>query len=675
MTVTMVPTTTSPGEKTVVPTSGRFRPDIDGLRALAILLVVGYHAEVPGMAAGFIGVDVFFVISGFLITTVLVNEMDSSGTVRLGRFWARRARRLLPAASLVTVFCLLAGMAVLSPLEWNRLANEGLAATTYWSNVLFGLRAADYFESGAQTSPLLHTWSLSVEEQFYLVWPILLLGILRLSRVAGAQVGRIRVMGIGLVTAASFALSLRLTAGESSWAFFSSLSRGWELGAGALLAVIVPTIGGRWPRWRASARLVGLGVLMTALVVFDGRTPFPGWAAALPVLGTLALISGGPGGDAVSRLLGARPLQTLGRMSYSWYLWHWPILVLGVTYLGVDHLAGQVTLVAVSLVPAALTHWLVENPIRHSVALNASLARTLGVVTLIVGATLGVGLFSWARAAEALRDPRLHALAVARADRPPLAAACATTDVATLEERCMTGDPQGRTTILVIGDSHAAQWLPAIDGAARTLGARVINSVQGNCPSLGVAWSSELPSCGLRRSRLPALVEEIRPQLVLVSHSVGYIGSLVGPSVAADQPLGAWTDSLGQLATQLRNAGTGLAVILDTPRLVEDPIACLSHHREPGRCDMTLADVRRTVASFHRAERDALQRAGHGSALDPLTFLCDDGVCPSTKDGRAIYADTHHLTASFSATLADQVRLFLGQALATSPDIPAPGAD
>jgi peptidoglycan/LPS O-acetylase OafA/YrhL len=660
VTLTVDPRTAPTTVPSVAPAPPRFRPDVDGLRAIAILLVVGYHAGVPGLHAGFMGVDVFFVISGFLITTVLVEEMDRTGTVELRRFWARRARRLLPAASVVALCTLLAGMVVLSPLDWASLANEGLAATTYWSNVLFGLRADDYFGTSVQSSPFLHTWSLSVEEQFYLVWPLLLLVILRAGRAAGAQGRRFLLLALGLVTVSSLAVSLSLTDQESPWAYFSSASRGWELGAGALLAVAFPLLAGLPSRGRVTLRLAGLGLLVAAVATIDGDTPFPGWAATLPVLATVALVAAGHGTDRVGRALAIRPLQAVGRLSYSWYLWHWPVLVLGAPYAG-RGVAARVALALAALVPAALTHRYVENPIRQSKRLAASPAKTLGFAACFLAVAAGAGGLIHVRAAAALRDPRLHALTVARDDRPPLADACASTDLGLLEERCTSGDPAGQATILLIGDSHAAQWQPALDSAARRLGARLVTSVQGNCPSLGVAWSAELPSCGLRRQHLPALVDRMSPQLVVVSHSVGYIGGLVG---APDEgQLDAWTDSLATLASHLRDAGIPLAVLLDTPRLPEDPIHCLSDDPQGSHCGVPLADALRTIGPFHEAEREALRRAGHGSAFDPLVHLCDGAECPAAPGGTVAYVDTHHLTAGFSASMADRLLPFVAAEL------------
>ncbi|MFP5316731.1 MAG: acyltransferase family protein [Acidimicrobiia bacterium] len=654
------------------PAPAAFRADIDGLRAVAILLVVAYHADVPGMGAGFLGVDVFFVISGFLITRLLVGELQASGTVALARFWARRARRLVPAAAVVTLFCLAAGSLVLSPLEWGGLATDGLATTTYWSNILFALRAGDYFHAGLGASPLLHTWSLAVEEQFYLAWPLVLLGIHRLARASGGEARRIRLVALGLVCACSFTLSLSLTEERSPWAFFLSASRAWELGAGALLAVALapPTVApGRRRGWWL-LQPVGLALVVAGLASIGPGTPFPGTAALLPVLGTVALIAGGEGRTPLNRVLGAPPLQTIGRLSYSWYLWHWPFLVLGTAYLGRSGMATRIALVTSSLAPAALTHRWVENRLRHSPRLAGSPARTLAAVGAITAVVVGTSVLTGIQARAALRRPALHALALARADRPPLPEACASTDPVRLEADCAWGDAGGGRTILLVGDSHAAQWIPALDAAGREMGVRVVASVQGNCPSLGVAWESELPSCGERRRHIPTLIGRLAPDLVVVSHSVGYLGALAGQGGAGVNTGLAgevWSAGLERFATGLARTGTPLAVILDTPRHGADPIDCLSRRGAAG-CDLARDDVLRVLAPFHAAETDALRRAGHGSAFDPLALLCEGDVCPARRAGLVTYSDAHHLTASYSESLAGPLGVFVQSVLrAPSP--------
>ena len=307
-----------------------FRPDLEGLRAIAVVLVLLYHAGVPGVSGGYVGVDVFFVLSGFLITGLLIRELDATGTISLAAFYARRARRLLPAVALLILVTVVASVALLSPLRAGDVAQDGIAAALYVSNLRFAFQATDYLQSELAPSPLLHLWSLGVEEQFYLFWPALLLIVTR--GVPGVGSARVRRIGslAAVVAAGSFALSLWLTSANEPWAFFSLPARAWELGIGAILAVgaarlaMLPTAAAGAAGW------LGLGMIAGAGLIIDTNTPFPGFAALLPTFGcALAMLPGMAGQTSLStRLLGWRPARFLGRISYSLYLWHWPLLVL-----------------------------------------------------------------------------------------------------------------------------------------------------------------------------------------------------------------------------------------------------------------------------------------------------------------------------------------------------------
>jgi peptidoglycan/LPS O-acetylase OafA/YrhL len=334
-----------------------FRPDIEGLRAIAVVAVLLYHMRVPGFGGGFIGVDIFNVISGFLITGLLVREVRTTGRIDLPTFYFRRARRLLPAALTVIVVTLIASWYILSPIRFPSVAGDAAAAAFYVSNIRFALEGTDYLASAADPSPYQHYWSLGVEEQFYLVWPLLVivgvrfLGLARLGLLLGA------------VVLGSFALSLLVTDISAPWAFFSLPTRAWQLGAGGLVAIGI----GRWvPRPALPALgIAGLVLVLVGVTRFDESVPYPGTAALLPTVGTMLLIiAASDAAGTLARTLGSWLPRSIGGISYSIYLWHWPLLILGPIALADDSMALRLTLGAASIGCAVASTRFIEAPFR-----------------------------------------------------------------------------------------------------------------------------------------------------------------------------------------------------------------------------------------------------------------------------------------------------------------------
>src|SRR5215212_8279567 len=370
-----------PVRSACVQTTSRFRADVEGLRAVAVLAVVVYHAGLSQVRGGFVGVDVFYVLSGFLITGLLWEELQTTAGLRLGAFYGRRARRLLPAAVLVLMVTLAASWVWLSPLQARGAARDAAAAALYVANYRFALQRTDYL-ADASPSPLQHYWSLGVEEQFYLLWPLLLLVVFlagRRLRVRSPAVAAAALVPVGV---GSFALSLRLTVVAQPWAFFSLPTRAWELAAGGLVALAASRLARLPGLAAATLGWLGLEAILWSITRFGPSTPFPGAAALFPVAGTAAVLAAGCAAPRLgpSLLLGRWPLQLGGRLSYAWYLWHWPLLVLAPAVVG--HPLSPVPrlgLAAAGGLLAAATVRLVENPVRFLARLAARPSRSLAL--------------------------------------------------------------------------------------------------------------------------------------------------------------------------------------------------------------------------------------------------------------------------------------------------------
>ncbi|MDH3704486.1 MAG: acyltransferase [Acidimicrobiia bacterium] len=621
------------------------RADIDGWRAIAVLLVVGYHVGLPGFAGGFVGVDVFFVLSGYLITRQLWSEAERHGTIDVLGFWGRRVRRLVPAAAVMVVAVVAVAAMVASPLAWDATSGAAVASSLSLSNVWFGMQSADYFAADVAANPLLHTWSLAVEEQFYLVWPVLLLALAGRRR-------RTWVLSVGLVSALSFWLGLVLTARGTPWAFYASPARAWELGLGALVALVWVHSPVAVPRLRLVVAGVGVAAVVSSVLLFDATTAFPGAWALLPAGGTAMVLAADA--SILRPVLSVAPAQWLGRLSYGWYLWHWPVLVFGAALAGPLGSMERTVLAAASLVLAMVMHRLVEQPVRFSPVLARSTGRSMalgGVLTAVVVMAVMVGS---AEIDDRLRDPDVRVLAAAQEDVPDLAdAECETLDLDHLLATC-TARPERATPaapILLLGDSHAGHWQPALETGAVSLGRPLVTSWRGNCPAIPVQVTVEgrrSSECGSRQDGVLALVEALSPAAVVLSHSGAY-------EVSDDE----WRDGLAALVDELELRDIPVGVVLDIPRQGADPVHCAAVHGLEAACTVDRVSAESQLASVHERELDVLLASGHGVAFDPLPVLCDSDECPLVVDDVVTYRDSNHLTATFAQRLSPDLEHWL----------------
>ena len=491
------PAQVPPPALTAADQKATFRPDIEGLRSIAVLMVLVYHAKFDIASGGLIGVDVFFVLSGFLITSLLLRELATSGTVSLSNFWARRARRLLPASGLVLVVTLIASRFMMDGLSQGDLARDAVAACLFIANLRFWDVGTDYLSQGLPESPLLHFWSLAVEEQFYFVWPSMLLVLVRFARLRRRALGVL----IGVLAVVSFIACWRLTYASpegKNWAFFMLPARAWELLAGAGLALGAAHLakaGRQLQHTLGMLGWLGVGAILATGVIYSTTPAFPGVVVAIPVLATVAVIAAGcarsPNGPAI--VLGVRPLQWIGARSYAIYLWHFPMLVLSAHQWGDGTIESlpvgtRVALLVGSVVVAAASYVLVENPVRFAPALTITPVRSLAMGAWV--ALLGIG-----GAALLLNNP------------PTLSAGDAVAEV-TLATVAPTTAPDAAvaTTVVPVEGSTTTML------ATTTTAAPVADASKDNPPELAALIAANLPTLtdALTTSRVP---DNLNPSL------------------------------------------------------------------------------------------------------------------------------------------------------------------
>ncbi|WP_328359279.1 acyltransferase [Mycobacterium sp. NBC_00419] len=702
-----------------------FRPDIEGLRAVAVLGVVLFHASVPGIGGGYIGVDVFFVISGFLITGLLWREAAGTGTVKLRAFYGARARRLLPASAFVGVITMVASVLLLPPLRVPTVLYDGIASALYVGNYWFILDNVNYFSDLLTPSPFLHYWSLSVEEQFYLVWAPLVLGtawviraIHRRRNTAPATASRRPFLVVlGLVGAASFALSLVITYVIPAAAFFSLPTRAWQLAAGGLLALTAA----EWQRLSPRAAVVlgwtGLAMIVVACIWYTPTTPFPGTAALLPTLGAVLVIGAGCATptQGCGQLLATSPMRAIGRISYSWYLWHWPVLVLAPALLG--HPLGLGERLAAALLSAGLA-WLtlryLENPLRFNPKIRDSPWRSLalGAVATLIAVCVGLGLFTAVPAAigpgapaqqialtipavPANADPAAYTTAVEQAftqTQTALAAALHTTavpanltpplDNAAAEEKavyrngcmldffqvtqpdCFAGDTASPTRVALVGDSHAAMWTPALKEIANQQHWRLETLAKAGCPVLDLPISSpllnrEYTECEQWRGEVVTRLRAEHNQLIVISMWRGY--------GVEDWPSGfrtydtAWIESMARLVKDLRGSGAQVLVLGPIPAPHANVPICISGHLDDATaCALTRS---KAVDQSGIAAETAATTANGGQYADLTDLFCTAERCPVIVGNTLVYFDWNHATPAYTQVLAPAIGTLVDRAI------------
>ena len=702
-----------------------FRPDIEGLRAVAVTAVVLFHAQIPGIGGGYVGVDVFFVISGFLITRILWREAHSSGMVRLAGFYGARARRLLPASAFVGIVTMVLAAFLLPPLHARTVLTDGIYSALYVSNYRFAFQDVDYLASNAPPSPFQHYWSLGVEEQFYLIWPALILGTawairtIRHSNRTAATASKRPYLAVLLVLAvASFTLSLAATYWAPPLAFFSLPTRAWQLAVGGLVALTAA----HWQRLSAQLLAVvgwaGLGMIVLACVWLGPTTHYPGTAALLPTLGAALVIGAGCGlpTRGCGSVLGLAPMKAIGRISYSLYLWHWPVLLMALW--AIAPVTGHTLLlglggIALSIGLAVLTMRFIENPLRFAAPIRDSAGRSLALGAGVTAAAVAVGFAlhipdpigpgapatpltvaaqpvaagsSMAAYDDEVRRTFTEVQAAVAASaglravpsnlNPPLAdltshsgdasSRCIRSFFEVAQPECASGDTASGTTVALVGDSNAAMWGPAFDQLARQRKWRLETMTKVSCPMLDLptlnpVLGRDYTECGQWRDGVVSRLQAERPKLIVLSVMRRY-GARYGWGVGFTSYDAAWTNGMTRLVHQLRDTGAQVLVLGPIPDPQSAVPDCLTLH-----LDDATACSPSTLKAVNRdgiAAEAAATKASDGRYADLTDLFCTKETCPAIVGNTLVYLDQSHLTYQYSRILAPVIGALSDRALA-----------
>ncbi len=639
------------------------RPEIDGLRAIAVLAVVFYHFSVPGFGGGFIGVDVFFVISGFLIGGILWREQQDTGRLALGAFYLRRIRRLAPAYFVMAFAVMILGAFVLLPSEFRETAKGVIAASVYLSNVLF-FRQSGYFDGAAEDKIMLHTWSLSVEEQFYLFLPLLFLLFAR-SR-------RVMLWALGITFALSLISSVVMTPLSHPAAFFLFPFRAWELLAGVGLAILTIE---RPELWRTHQALswIGLGLVLAAVALVQPGNGFPGWQAVLPVGGAVLMIGNGQNDNLINRVLSMRVPVFVGLISYSLYLWHWPVLTFTKYLKGAYAGPGEVALwIAVSIALAILSWRLVEQPVRHAKNLPG---WSLVFTTVLASASL-IGVSFTAYRADGLPErfqgqARIHI--AARGDFLQDFSSCHVPDDGPFEgiEICPIGPDQEPRSLVIWGDSHVRAYYEGLAQAARETNRSALVIWRAGCAPVFDVDKQESAATPAQDAACSAANAQIREALrnmpflqdVILVGRWAYYASGKGSGSDAHNTIRLRSDVYGPMtqdALLARALAATVSEIAGQDRRVyalRQPPEIQNYHaskiaralvhnrlspqqaRRIGQITVTDARTRETAAAA------ALARSGV-QVLDTWSWFCDPFLCDTIHDDVGQYFDNNHVTNS-----------------------------
>ena len=661
------------GSPTAKQAGSAFRPDIQGIRAIAVTLVLLCHASIPWAEGGFIGVDVFYVLSGFLITGLVVREIEKTGRVSIRNFYARRAKRLLPLAALVLVFIGIGSLFIFPLARQTEIGGDIFAAALYFVNWHFIIQGVDYFAAAdGLHSPVQHYWSLSVEEQFYVVWPLLLLAAGALATRFRRRVKVIVLMIIVPVAIASLIYSVWFTNANPEAAFFSTIARAWQLAFGAILAMTLPKVRIYLPTW--SAHVLGVaavGTLLWATYTMSASTPFPGTNGLIPVVATIVLLVVGASGEGITtKILSTRPFQYVGNISYSWYLWHWPFVVFAIGIFGDLSWPWLVVATLISWIPTQISHTLLEDPVRRAktLKLRPNRALMIGAACSVAAAAFGLWMGSNRIDVKELDQDQILGAAVVKNGKVPLvnsvdgikpnpldaredrgemyADGCLLLGPRTESGECVYGDPDGDVSVVLFGDSHSMMYMPTLDAIGEERGWKITGLSRANCAIAEVDLNQY---CDEWRANSLERIAEEQPDLVVVATSTQAVYSLTidGQKLSREASEPYLVDGMIETFNYLEENSGKVVLIRDqaqAPRKPWLPHECVAENLDSLK-ECAFAPERTASFDVKAAEDTGVE------IIDPMPILCSNGRCPAVIGNALVYRDSYHVSATYAITM------------------------
>lgn len=647
-----------------------YRADIDGLRAIAVMGVLLFHAGMPGLSGGFVGVDIFFVISGYLITSILIYEQDKTGRIDFLNFWARRTRRLFPSALLVIIVTLVISWFILTGIDFYYAVRDAIWASVYFINWTKLFSAVQYFDEGGKEGPFLHYWSLAVEEQFYLFMTIIFLltvNIKKAIKKLSWNTGKIIIALVVLSSLISFTANIYYIQETQPIAFFSSPTRIWQLGLGATISFVERSNFIPSNQSRQLASWLGILMMAAAITLLDSNFAYPGICALLPSLGAAIFIFACSNEQKQERALPSRFLSmklpvAIGKTSYSLYLWHWLVFILWKTHYKTWSVVDVFYTLVITFALSIITYFMIENPVRFSRVLSKRPVTSLcGAITLSVGFVVFASQIQNRFAAQNLIILNNGEAFVAEAIRKDLPEIYRSNPSCHIGQRdtdllpCQFGKTDSNKSIMIFGDSHMAQWFAPIEKLANEKGLKLYSRTKSSCASVDIKlwnnnWKREYTECNAWRDKVMHEIKRIKPDIVVLANA-SRLKPIDGGGnrLEGQERIEAFREAERATIERIRQTGSKVLLIQDTPWHSFDPFSCLQENKgSTENCRTPVSEALSTNSPWSVNINLDVQGV---YVLEMNEHFCDKEYCYVANEEFVLVRDKHHVSKIYSLAL------------------------